>query len=49
MIEIEFLLVLILIGMFFVDHRLNKLVKIEREILAEMKRQYSEKNPPSLQ
>jgi hypothetical protein len=29
--------------MFFIDHRLAKLVKIEREILAEMKRQYYEK------
>ena len=39
----EIVIFLILVGMFFLDHRLAKLVKIEREILDEMKRQYAEK------
>jgi hypothetical protein len=42
MIEIGFLI--IVVGVFFVDHRLQKLVKIQQEILAEVKRQYYEKN-----
>ena len=40
---IEIFVFIILVGMFFIDHRLAKLVKIEREILAEMRRQYYEK------
>jgi hypothetical protein len=38
MIEIEFLLVVILVGMFFVDHRLNKIVKLLRALLEEQKK-----------
>lgn len=39
MIEIEFLLGLILVGLFFIDHRLNKLVKLLTGILAELRKE----------
>ena len=38
MIEVEFLLVLILIGVVVIDHRLSKLVKIQRDIRTWLER-----------
>jgi len=40
---IEIFVFVILVAMFFVDHRLQKLVKIQQEILAEIKRQHYER------
>ena len=45
---IEIFVFVILVAMFFVDHRLMKLVKLQEQMLAEMKRQHYEKwaEPP---
>ncbi len=40
---IEIFVFVILVAMFFVDHRLQKLVKIQQEILVEIKRQHYER------